>query len=282
MIERGLVVAAMALLAAMPGEAQNRQTAPARANALVRVQALDGDVRIRGESRGDVEVIELDRDRRNGVRVSGGGDEVRIEAERNRDIEVRVPAGARIQARTRNGDLVISGVTGSIAAEAMVGDIVVDGSPSTVTAETLSGDIRVLGEVRTVRIATVSGDITIPRAVGTIDATTTSGDVEITSRGVRSGSFESTSGDVVFDGELLPDALVRISSSSGDIVINVASNVSADFDLESVTGDVRSDLGPQPQRNRYTGGASSRFTAGDGGARVIVRNVSGDTRLRTR
>jgi DUF4097 and DUF4098 domain-containing protein YvlB len=283
MMERGVVLAAMALLATAPCEAQERRTVPVNASALVRVHALDGDVRIRGESRSDVQVIDLERDsRRNGVRVSGSGDEITVEAEGRRDVEVRVPTGTRIQARARSGDIIISGVAGSVAVETMGGDVVIDGSPATFTAETLNGDVRVLGDVQTVRIASVSGDIQIPRATGSIEATTTSGDVEITSRNVSSGSFESTSGDVVFDGDVAPDALLRFRSSSGDILLTVSSSVNADFDLDSVVGDLRSDLGPRPERSRYTGGASSRFTAGNGGARIIVRNVSGDIRVRTR
>lgn len=256
--------------------AQQPRAMAAGASGLVRVVASNGDVRIRGGSGTEVRIIDLDGGDDRGLRLRQRDGGIDVDIFDGRDVEVQVPAGSRIDARAHSGDIDIEDVRGTVYAETMSGDIVVLGSPSSVTVETISGDIRVEGAVPTLRLVSVSGDIEVPRATGAVDISTTSGDLDITSEGVTSGDMSSTSGDVRFSGRIPTDAVLEFSTASGRVDLTVERSVSADFDLDNVTGRIRSDLGPDPDRNRYTGGESLRFTNGRGDARITARSVSGE------
>jgi DUF4097 and DUF4098 domain-containing protein YvlB len=200
----------------------------------------------------------------------------------DRDIVVFVPPGSRVDVRTSTGDVSVDDVSGTVAAETLSGDIVINGAPASVAIESISGDVTVSGPVANVRIGTVSGDVGLPRATGTINASSTSGDVDIRSDGVRSGQFESTSGTVTYSGTIMADALLNFTTASGEISLDVTRDINADFDIDNVTGRISSDIGPEPRRNRWTGGESLRFTNGRGGARIVVRNVSGEVYIAVR
>jgi DUF4097 and DUF4098 domain-containing protein YvlB len=273
-----IIVIAGALLAATAANcaAQDRLTLPADGSGLVRIVAASGDVRIRGTSGAEVRVVDLDGGPARGLRLRQRDGGVDVDVFDGRDIEVRVPGGSRVDVRARNGDVEVEDVRGTVFVETMSGDVDVVGTPASVTVESISGDIRVAGPVQNLRLVTVSGDIELPRASGSVNVSSTSGDIEIVSEGVSSGEFNSTSGDVRFGGAIRGDALLHFSTASGRVELAVARNVSADFDIDNVTGRIRSDLGPDPRRNRYTGGENVRFTNGSGEARIVVSSVSGE------
>lgn len=266
------------LLAMTPcvAQAQDPFTTTADATGIVRIIAADGDIRIRPSDGAQVRLIDLDREEDDrGMRLRRNNGEVQVDVFDDRDVEVRVPAGSRLDIRTRNGDIDIDGVRGSISLETLSGDMRVGGTPSSVTVESISGDITVDGSVETLRLSTVSGDIDLPRATGSVNANTTSGDVTIVSAGVRSGEISSTSGEVRYRGTIPRDAVLEFTSASGDIELEVGRDVAADFDIENVTGRIRNDIGPEPRRNRWTNGEALTFTNGGGGARITIQNVSG-------
>lgn len=256
--------------------AQERFTTAADAGGIVRITAADGDVRIRAHTAAQVRVIDLDGGDDQGIRVGRDGAEVDVDIFDDRDVEVLVPPGSRLDIRTRNGDVDVDGVRGSIAVETLSGDMGIYGTPASVTIESISGDVRVDGPVPTLRLNTVSGDIELPRATGNVDVTSTSGDIDVGGSGLHSGDFSATSGTIRFRADISADAVLEFSSASGTIDLQVPRDVRADFDIENVTGRIRSDIGPEPRRNRYTGGESLRFTHGGGGARIVIQNVSGE------
>ena len=272
----------IALLALMTSTGSAQRTTPADASGLVRITAADGDVSVRAGTAAEVRVDVRDRNSERGLRLERRNGEVLVDVYDSRDIVVFVPAGSRVDVRTSNGDVSIGDVTGTVAVETLSGDITVNGTPASVAIESISGDVTVSGPVANVRVGTVSGDVALPRATGTIDASSTSGDVDIMSDGVRNGQFGSTSGTVSFSGTVIADALLNFTTSSGEINLEVARDISADFDIENVTGRIRSDIGPDPRRNRWTGGESLRFTNGRGGARIVIRNVSGEVYVTVR
>jgi hypothetical protein len=270
------------LLAVLTSAASAQRSTPADASGLVRINAADGNVRVRAGTGAEVRVDERDRNSERGLRLERRNGEVMVDVYDDRDIVVFVPAGSRVDVRTSTGDVSIDDVSGTVAAETLSGDIVINGAPASVAIESISGDVTVGGPVANVRIGTVSGDVGLPRATGTINASSTSGDVDIRSDGVRSGQFGSTSGTVTYSGTIMADALLNFTTASGEISLDVTRDINADFDIENVTGRISSDIGPEPRRNRWTGGESLRFTNGRGGARIVVRNVSGEVYIAVR
>jgi hypothetical protein len=270
------------LLAVLTSAASAQRSTPADASGLVRITAADGNVRVRAGTGAEVRVDERDRNSERGLRLERRNGEVMVDVYDDRDIVVFVPPGSRVDVRTSTGDVSVDDVSGTVAAETLSGDIVINGAPASVAIESISGDVTVGGPVANVRIGTVSGDVGLPRATGTINASSTSGDVDIRSDGVRSGQFGSTSGTVTYSGTIMADALLNFTTASGEISLDVTRDINADFDIDNVTGRISSDIGPEPRRNRWTGGESLRFTNGRGGARIVVRNVSGEVYIAVR
>src|SRR5262245_52355841 len=175
------VSAAFLVLAAAPSVAQQR--AAAASNAVVTIRTDNADVTVVGWL--SEEVVVRTRGTSRGVRMSGERTRLLVRSDDDEDLEIRVPRGARVDVHTQNGDVSVSGVTGSVYLESLSGDFRVAGEPHLVEIEGLSGNIAVLGRATTVNVNTTSGNIHLPRASGTIDAATTSGDILISSDGLE-------------------------------------------------------------------------------------------------
>ena len=274
-------VTALLLLAGAAGAEAQRST-PADPSGLVRVVAVSGEVTVRDGTSAEVRVIDRDGDSRRDIDLERRNGEVHIRVHDDRDVEVVVPRQSRVDVLTREGDIQVFGIRGTLYAETLSGDIMVEGALTSVNIESISGDILVDGTTPNIRVSTVSGDVRIDRATGAIKASTTSGDLDITAADAASCELANTSGDVMFSGTLAADAVLDVTNSSGDVILELPDDIDADFDIDSMNGEIRNDLGPGPTRNRWTGGESLRFTNGRGGARIVVRNVGGEIMLEVR
>lgn len=121
------------------------------------------------------------------------------------EFTVRVPAFARVEARTVNGGIRIDRVQGSIRARTVNGDVEAHSSGGRVSATTVNGDVLVSGRVEEggVEYSTVNGGITIelPADVNfDVDLSTVNGRI-------------STDFPITFDGTINPR---RIRASVGN------------------------------------------------------------------
>ncbi len=167
------------------------------AGRTVHLRSVNGEVRFEAGTGNTVEVSAIKRWRR------GNPDDVRIEARRvgagdgdilicalwddrarcdqnnyrdghdgrwrrgndvSVDFVVRIPAHARVDAHTVNGDLIISGTSADITAETVNGDVEARSNSGRVSAETVNGSITVrttLAGQGGLEYETVNGSITI-------------------------------------------------------------------------------------------------------------------------
>ena len=125
------------------------------------------EARMTGAGDGDVLICALwDERGRCDVHNYRGGNDARWRRGNNVavDFTVRVPAHAMIDATTVNGDLIITGTTGSVHARTVNGDIEARSSTGRVSAETVNGSITVrttIGANDDIEYETVNGSITI-------------------------------------------------------------------------------------------------------------------------
>jgi hypothetical protein len=66
---------------------------------------------------------------------------------------------------------------------------------------------------------------------------------------------------------------------SGDVSLKFAAAPDAEYDVQSVSGDIRNCFGPKPTESRFGPGSRLEFKNGEGRARVRVNTKSGDVRL---
>jgi DUF4097 and DUF4098 domain-containing protein YvlB len=272
----GLALALM-LVAPPPGSAQTEQRQPAAADATITIHSQSGDVRVAGWGREEILVRSTSRERDVALAGSRSAPTVRSRSGR---LEVQVPRGSRVQIRTMSGDVEVREVPGDLEIASMSGDIRVGGTIRTLIAEAVSGDITLDGRADVVRAKSVSGDVRIPDARRSADLSSVSGDVHLTARGLRDARVNSVSGRVRFDGTFARDATLSFESASGIIELRVPRNVPADYTVTTITGRIRNDIGPAPERRSdFVPGEELRFSTGTGGARINVQNVSGSVRI---
>jgi DUF4097 and DUF4098 domain-containing protein YvlB len=297
-------LATIGLLIAIPASDAHAQRAIDETRSLSRDGAVDvenlaGSVRVRGWDRNEVRVTGTLGRNVEALDVDGSGSRVSIRVRHPRrrgswrdsgtELEIRVPAGARLRVEAVSADIDVEGVDGSLDLESVSGDVDIRGAGGDVRAESVSGTVRFEGTSRDLRLEAVSGDVVVVGVDGAVvRAGSVSGDVDIRGGTFRDGTFETVSGSVAFRGALAPDGSFEFESHSGRVLLELTGDVNATFDLSTFSGDIRGsvegmDLADHVQRtSRWTPGKEGRLTVGRGSARVGASSFSGTVEIRHR
>ena len=126
------------------------------------------EARMAGSGNGDVIICALWGDRATCDESGYNSNRDRSRTSRNNDVSVqftvRVPANARVDASTVNGELVIGGVNGNIEASTVNGDVEALSNAGRVRASTVNGSILVrttVPESDDLEYSTVNGSVTL-------------------------------------------------------------------------------------------------------------------------
>ncbi|MEZ5330938.1 MAG: DUF4097 family beta strand repeat-containing protein [Thermoanaerobaculia bacterium] len=263
------------------------------------VEILSGSLVIHGWDRPELQIKGTVEDDVEDLEISGNGTRAWIEMDtelshghsRGRvdldvDLEIWMPASARLEVDTLSAGIEVSGLAGSLELGSVSGQIIVSGAPAELDAETVSGDVRLDGSgTRTgtpVSVETVSGNVVLRGVGGKIDASTVSGRIELGAVAVvTDADLETVSGSVSIEAALAPGARVDVNSHSGSITLRLPADTSASFDISTFSGSVANDLGPAAQRiDRFGPGKALEFSLGDGSAEVSVETFSGSVSLK--
>ena len=250
----------------------------------IRVIAWDrAEIQLIGDIWTGVEELEFEvRGRRATIRIEVPRNARRVE---DSDIIVYLPIASRIDVGGVSADVIIEGVTGDQELSTVSGDIVTGLWGRRLDAGTVSGDIEVdgMGNAGEVDIGTVSGEVTLRNGSGRVNAGAVSGEVRVTGNDFESVDLGAVSGDIVFEGSLLRGADLEAGVVSGNINIYLLGEVDASFEIETFSGDIHNNFGPEPSRtSRYAPGMELSFEVGDGSASVSLGSLSGEIVLRRR
>jgi hypothetical protein len=209
---------------------------------------------------------------------------LRLSPELDFHIAVTLPGalaeGSQIKLRTASGEVEARAIAANTSVVTASGDVDVRDVTGTVAIHTASGDVEATGITESLEINTASGDVAI---IG--------GDAWLAAR--------SASGDVAIRGMQLRNS--RLTTVSGDIHMQAVVNNTANYGIETVSGDVSLDLTLPAQGCRATLGFGTlsgssdigaawdkqkrrEWTAGEGdrGPTINVKTVSGDLGARAR
>jgi DUF4097 and DUF4098 domain-containing protein YvlB len=198
------------------------------------------------------------------------------------DLVVKIPAASALSVNTVSADIRATGVLGAQRLQAVSGGIDTEAAAEDIECKTVSGDVNIKGGGKdtVINVTTVSGDASLTGVSGEVNGTTVSGDLSVTAATANRSRLASTSGDLGLRGKLGADARIELQSTSGDVRVDLAGPVSADFDVSSFSGGIRNCFGPRPSRaSEYGPGTELRFSQGEGAARVRIRTMSGDVSL---
>jgi len=195
-------------------------------------------------------------------------------------LELRVPVGARVWAKSGSAAIDVEGVTGGLDLNIIGGSVRVAGSPHELTVESMDGTVIVDGSPAWARLKTASGDIVLNGGSDDAGLTTVSGTIRVISGRFERARIESVTGAVDFGGEVARGGSLDIDTHSGAVGLFMSPKASADFDIAAVAGTIENALTKrQAVAGREGRGQEIGFTTGDGGARVYVRTFKGNIRI---
>ena len=186
------------------------------------------------------------------------------------DIIITVPTGSSVDVETATADVQTRGILDSATVTTASADISLSHVAGRLEVTTASGDIHVGRGEGPVHVRSASGNLRLDVSVAEASVQTASGDVLI---GRLSGDLtaRSASGDVIIG--TARAGSVQAKTMSGNVIIGVASGLLLWLDVNSLSGDVASQLGPDD-------------SVADGGAdrapdlRISASTMSGDVLLR--
>jgi DUF4097 and DUF4098 domain-containing protein YvlB len=279
-------------LAARPAAAQQKVEAQRSASmdALVEIENPAGSIRVIGWDRGEVSVSGELGTGASGLDFTGSGKRIRVgvDTERNphgvtSDLEIHVPARARLQIESFAGSITVSDVSGTVAAETVNGSISITGQAKEISAESVNGSVDVSGASTHTKAESVNGSVTVKGASGELDASTVNGRLSVTGGTFEHGHVETVSGSLSFEGELTANANLEAETVSGSVTIVLPASVAADFSISTFSGSVDNAFGPPANRvHVHTPEQEVEFSTGGGGASVSVHTLSGSITLRRR
>lgn len=299
------ILFALALAApAVTASAQTRvdQRRPADADGLVQIENAAGSIKVIGWDRDEIQVTGslgaraeglefVTRPRRTRIQVEVQGNPHRVTS----DLEIRVPAGSRLQIESYSAAIDVRDVNGRIKAESVTGSIAIAGKPDEVEVESVSGAISISGPAKRVRASATNANVTIRGVNGVIDAETVNGTLEVSGGDFQEGRLETVNGAIRFDGGLIGGATLDVETVNGSVELRLPANLGADFTISSFGGDIDSDfevklgpgsISPRSGRDRHDRHddreRGMRFTTGGGGAKVAITTLNGRIVLRKR
>lgn len=281
---------ALALLAAAPAVLAGtpiNERKPADPAGQVEVSNTAGSVVVTAWPRNEVEVTGTLGDGVERLEFAQSGKLTRVKVilpNRSSRVEstslvVKVPAASSLFVNTVSADVRSQGVRGSQRLQSVSGDITTEAAAEDVECKTVSGNVVVngTGQRGLLTVTTVSGDATLARVAGEVNGNTVSGDFAISAGDTSRSRLRSTSGDLGLKGRLDADARIDFESISGDVRLDLAPPVGAEFEVTSFNGEIRNCFGPKPVRtSEYAPGTELRFKEGPGTARVRIKTLNGD------
>lgn len=287
-MSKAMLLALALALAASDGAAQTKVSRGLKLNrdGAVRIYNLVGSVRVVGWNRDSVAVRgSLGKGNTLHMGGTGAGMKMFVEGvdERNpasADIEVSVPAGAKVWVKTATAGIDVSGVTGSLDLYVVSGNIKVTGNPADVNAEAIDGSITIVGSPSWVRAKSASGDVTLDGSSSDVTISTVSGKIDADGTRYEKAKFESVTGSIRFAGSFARGGLINFDTHSGSVEVGIPVGNGADFEVVSISGKITNGLtSTRPGAGRYGRGAELNTASGGGGTRVVIRSFKGPVTL---
>lgn len=276
-----------ALLMAPPvqagGERVDART-QAAPDGVVEIDGAGGTLKIIGWNKPEVWVTGTLGDGAEGLQLGGSSRRVRIDIETEgnphsvqSNLEIHVPAGARVEVDAMSADIDVLDVTGTVTADTVAGSISVTGSAREVTLESVNGSVDVACACTRAQVESVNGSVTVKGAKGEVEASTVNGTLMVTGTSFERARLETVNGRITFEGALQRNATLDVESVGGSVDLRLPANTDAQFSVRTSSGSIRNDWGAAPRKtSRFTQAEELTFTAGAGGATVTIQTLSGD------
>jgi DUF4097 and DUF4098 domain-containing protein YvlB len=244
-----------------------------------------GTLHVIAEDRASVEVTveparsnEAGRAAAEGTRVEMNGNTLTVETPNSKgfgfvrrssdlNISIRVPADSELAAESASADMFFEGRYTAATVKSASGDLRLEHVSGDLERHSASGDSEIGRVGGNASITKASGDLRMDAVGGDLAIKSASGDITVGSVGA-SARVSTASGDIRIDSLTRGEA--RLNAASGDINVGVAEGTAVWLDLNSASGDSRSEL---PVSDASPTGVAPTLT-------LHVRTASGDINVR--
>lgn len=268
-----------ALMLVSAASAQTRRTEKhftVQGNPVITVQNPSGHIQVKAWDKHEVMIV--GQSASNGVEVDTEQVGNRIEAatrivgsrptpgDTKTDYEISVPADSELQIRTNSG---------SVTVESVHGDMSFD---------TVAADLDLQDVAGYLVIKSIGGSVLCTRCAGRLDATSISGNFRLIQPAMDNVRVQTSSGNILFDGEFLNRGIYVLKNYSGTIEVRFSNQDSFDVMATSLYGNVLNEAPvvadrhkmPAPRSNM----AKSLFgSMNDGHAKVDLSSFSGTIKI---
>ena len=238
-----------------PGEKVERSLA-VDPQAIVTLCVASGTLQVRGWDKNEIRVRSLDATQIDFRRIDkikekppsridvmvlnkSTGTNPKFDCQAIADVEMEVPAGATVQVQTRDGDIVIAGVTGAYAGS-QNGDIAIERVTKLVEAGSVGGSIVLKNSSGRINLSSAGGGVEASniRAAtedDTFDVGTVSGDIQLDRVSNPKVTAKTVNGTVTMSGPLAKSGWYGFTNMTGDIVLAMPHDAS--FQLNAKVSD---------------------------------------------
>lgn len=275
------VAAALLLPLAIPAAAHRiEKHYPVAGRPVVTVHNAHGRIEVRSWKKPEVVVVGSHASNKVEVDTEQAGNRIEVTthvlgenvtpAELQADYSLTVPEESELQVRTDSG---------SVLVERVYGDM---------TFDTVAADLQFQDVYGYLVIKTIGGSVLCTRCAGRIDVNSISGNVRLLQPQMDNVRVQTSSGNILFDGDFLRRGIYILKNYSGLIEVRFSDTDS--FDLSATTGqqgkvENEAKLKPDPHGQRHL---PSRFAKGlfgtvnEGHAKVELSSFSGTIKIRRR
>jgi Toastrack DUF4097 len=273
-----LAVSVGLALAASPPRVEKTLTYPTNLNPQITLYNLEGHVIVRAWDKAEVHALCATSSPRvtfeaDPLPASGSTNRVRLVThvqdpllagqDESADYTLDVPSDSTLEIRNRQGLVRIEKLTGDIWIESVGGDVVVSDSSGHLTVGTLGGNIDIIRSAGRVEISSVTGNLHV---------------VSPTSSRLRAST---TSGKIVYEGDLAPGGIYVFSDYRGDMDIICPADSAFDLNARSVSGKVFKDpeFSVMAKRSSNDSRGKTSLLGPHGNATLEVTSFSGNIRI---
>jgi DUF4097 and DUF4098 domain-containing protein YvlB len=268
-----------ALLLSSAANAQSHRTEkhfPVDGSPVVTVQNPSGHIQVKAWDKNEVMIV---------AQSAGGNVEVDTEQVGNRievatrstadrpspndiktDYEISVPAASELQIRTDSGGVTVESVHGDMS------------------FDTVAADLALQDVAGYLVIKSIGGSLVCTRCAGRLDATSISGSFQLVQPAMDNVRVQTSSGNILFDGNFLNRGIYILKNYSGTIEVRFSNQDSFDVSATSLYGNVINQAPVVPDRHnmpapRSTMAKSLFGSMNDGHAKVDLSSFSGTIKI---
>ena len=189
--------------------------------------------------------------------------------------EVQLPKDFNLDLQTSGGNMNVENVNGTIVGETSGGDVEVDKLAGTVKLTTSGGNVRLLNSNGELTFETSGGDIVGEDLTGKVRVETSGGNITIR-RTDASLYGETSGGDIRV--ELKDNKGIDLTTSGGNVVVNLPKSITGDVDAETSGGDVSCDFSfsgklKDGSLHGQINGGGQKIRLGSSGGDIVIHSV---------